>query len=226
MKRGRPPHPLQWTRVKSLTLIKEQRLMVYEGSKDLKYDKSLKTIRKEATVFGGEFVFDPDSLKEEAKGFRVETSRLSQEELSDYAKLATKLRADFAKKAQTMGAVGGGVDAAEPVQLPASVMNLSRGCKKELSKRKKSSDELAYEVGVQSKLRRKSTKHSLSATQLQKIAKLVLEEGVSQVETAALCNVKPALVRNLVKTMRLSNHSYAALTEKREARQQKHERLK
>ena len=77
MKRGRPPHPLQWTRVKSLTLIKEQRLMVYEGSKDLKWDKTLKTIRKEADFNGGEFIFDPDSLREEAKEFRVETSRLS-----------------------------------------------------------------------------------------------------------------------------------------------------
>ena len=77
VKRGRPPHPLQWTRVKSLTLIKEQRLMVYESSKDLIYDKSLKTIRKESSQRGGEFVFDPDSLREEAKGFRVETSRLS-----------------------------------------------------------------------------------------------------------------------------------------------------
>ena len=31
VKRGRPKHSLQWTRVKSLTLIKEQRLMVFDG---------------------------------------------------------------------------------------------------------------------------------------------------------------------------------------------------
>lgn len=82
VKRGRPPHPLQWTRVKSLTLIKEQRLMVYESSKDLRYDRSLKTIRKEVSQLGGEFVFDPDSLREEAKTFCVATSRLGEEELS------------------------------------------------------------------------------------------------------------------------------------------------
>ena len=77
MKRGRKEYPLQWTRVKSLRLIKEQKLMVYDGTKDLRFDRDLKTIRKEASVQGGEFVFDPDSLKEEAKTFRLDTSRLS-----------------------------------------------------------------------------------------------------------------------------------------------------
>ena len=51
--------------------------MVYHGANDLENDKSNKTIRKESSRQGGEFVFDPDSLKEEAKTFRLETSRLS-----------------------------------------------------------------------------------------------------------------------------------------------------
>ena len=89
VKRGRPVQPLQWTRVKSLKLIKEQKLMVYDGTKDLAFDKNLKVIRKQAKVDGGEFVFDPDSLKEEAKTFSVEGSRLSQDELLEYGKLAT-----------------------------------------------------------------------------------------------------------------------------------------
>ena len=90
-------------------------------------------------------------------------------------------------------------------------------------KRDKSTSMLAFEVGCHGKQRRKQAKHKLSATQLQKIAKLVLEEGVSQAEAAELCNVTPALVRNLVKAVRLANHSYAAVTEKREAKQQKHD---
>ena len=77
MKRRSRAQPLQWTRVKSLRLIKEQKLMVYDSTKDLRFDRDLKTIRKEASVQGGEFVFDPDSLKEEAKTFKLETSRLS-----------------------------------------------------------------------------------------------------------------------------------------------------
>ena len=96
--------------------------MVFDGGKDLHYDKTLKTIRKQTTVFGGEFIFDPDSLKEEAKAYRVETSRLSEEELRDYAKLATKLRVKFTNKAETMTAIAVAANNAEPVQLPASII--------------------------------------------------------------------------------------------------------
>ena len=35
VKRGRPAHPLQWTRVKTLALMKSQKVMLYDGSKDL-----------------------------------------------------------------------------------------------------------------------------------------------------------------------------------------------
>ena len=47
-------------------------------------------------------MFDPDSLKEEAKTFSVETSRLDQEELLEYGKLATELRARFRAKAAAL----------------------------------------------------------------------------------------------------------------------------
>ena len=59
IKRGRPAQPLQWTRVKSLALIKNQKLMVYDGSSDLKWDKMQKTSRVEMQHGEGEFVFDP-----------------------------------------------------------------------------------------------------------------------------------------------------------------------
>ena len=41
---------MQWTRVKSLKLITEQRIMVYDGAKDLNWDKTLKVIRKQTSV--------------------------------------------------------------------------------------------------------------------------------------------------------------------------------
>ena len=47
VKRGRPAHPLQWTRVKTLALMRSQRTMVYEGGKDLKWDRLLKQQRAE-----------------------------------------------------------------------------------------------------------------------------------------------------------------------------------
>ena len=96
--RRRKARPLQWTRVKSAAQMREQRLTLYDGDKDLVWDKNLKTIRKEATRGGGEFVFDPDSLREEAKGFTVEAYRLGQDELLEYGKLATRLRAAFKAK--------------------------------------------------------------------------------------------------------------------------------
>ena len=81
--------PLQWTRVKSLAMIKSQRVMVYNAAEDLKFDKSLNTIRKEMDSDRGEFVFDPDDFKEVAKGFEVESYRLPEEGLLEYGKLAT-----------------------------------------------------------------------------------------------------------------------------------------
>ena len=38
---------LQWTRVKSLSVMKTQRVTVYNAEEDIKFDRKLKTIRKE-----------------------------------------------------------------------------------------------------------------------------------------------------------------------------------
>ena len=40
----------------------------------------------------GQFIFDPDDFKEEAKTFTLNTCRLPEEGLLEYAKLATRLR--------------------------------------------------------------------------------------------------------------------------------------
>ena len=61
--------------------------------------------------------------------------------------------------------------------------------------------------------------------QLQKIAGMVLEQGMSQADVAELCNVTPMLVHKLVKTVRLAKHSYAALADKRIAKMEAHEQL-
>ena len=154
--------------------------MVFDGGKDLNFDKSLKVIRKEVAVLGGEFIFDPDSLKDEAKAYRVESSRLSEEELCTYAELATRLRVDFAAKAkEMMVAADDAANGNDDVELPASILKLGRGCKKELEARDTSTAVLAFETGCHGKRRRKESKHSLSAAQLQRIVKLVLQEGLS-----------------------------------------------
>ena len=74
--------------------------MVFDSTKDLAWDKTLKVIRRETNVRGGEFVFDPESFKEEARSFRLEAHRLSQQALVEYGKLATHLREHFKSKAE------------------------------------------------------------------------------------------------------------------------------
>ena len=150
--------------------------MVFDGEKDLKFDKTLKTIRKESAFFNGEFIFDPDSLKEEAKEYRIDSSRLSEKELCNYAELATRLRSDFAARAKEI-MVNNAENAAndnDEIELPASIFKLGRGCKKEPKTPKTSTAVLAFEIGCQGKRRRKESKHSLSNIQLQRIVKLVL----------------------------------------------------
>ena len=53
----------------------------------------------------------------------------------------------------------------------------------------------------------------------------MLEEGVTQVAAAKLCNVKPALVCQLVKKVRLAKHSYAAVSEKKDQKQLRKDEL-
>ena len=65
--------PLLWTWVKSLAQIQSQRVMVFDAAEDLKFDKTLKTIRKEMNSDRGQFVFDPYDFKEVAKSFEVES---------------------------------------------------------------------------------------------------------------------------------------------------------
>ena len=110
--------------------------MVYDGKADLKFDKNLKTIRKELTVDTGGFVFDPDSFKEQAKSFSLESHRLTEEVLRQYGDLATLLRQRLKDSAIALRAevdMGDANDRGDDVQLPAHIARLNRGCKKDRS---------------------------------------------------------------------------------------------
>ena len=78
--------PLQWTRVKSLEQMRNQKLMVYDAMEDMRFDRNLKTIRKEIAQPRGQFVFDPEDFKEDAKSFTVEAYKLPEEGLLEYAR--------------------------------------------------------------------------------------------------------------------------------------------
>ena len=72
--------------------IKSQRVMVYNVEEDLKFDRTLKVIRKELDRRRGQFIFDPNDFKELASSFDEESYRLPKEGLLEYAKLASRLR--------------------------------------------------------------------------------------------------------------------------------------
>ena len=69
--------------------------MVYDGSQDLRWDKTTKAQRVETQHGGGDFVFDPQSFAQEAARFSTATHRVPEAELERYAKLATELRNKF-----------------------------------------------------------------------------------------------------------------------------------
>ena len=97
----KPSPALYWTRVKSLVMIQNQQIMVYEANKDLKFDKGLSQVRRELGVAGGQFIFDPADFKDQAAGFRVKDYEISDEGLLEYGRVATKLRQQFQVKAET-----------------------------------------------------------------------------------------------------------------------------
>ena len=65
--------------------------MVYDAGEDLKFDRSLKVIRKEMEHNRGQFIFDPADFKDTAASFDEESYRLSKDGLLEYAAIATKL---------------------------------------------------------------------------------------------------------------------------------------
>ena len=67
----------------------------------------------------------------------------------------------------------------EDDEIPASIMQLSRGCKKDKHKHDEQPTLLEFETGCGKKRRRKMKKTQLSSVQLQRIAKLVLDDGIS-----------------------------------------------
>ena len=66
--------------------------MVYNAEEDLKFDRTLKVIRKELDYRRGHFVFDPSDFKEQAASFDEGSYKLLTEGLLEYAKLASRLR--------------------------------------------------------------------------------------------------------------------------------------
>ena len=91
-----------WTRVKSLSQIQNQRLMIYDSAPDLDFDKNLKKIRKEINRDPGQIIFDPSTYKSVETFLTMEANKLQAIELEQYAIIATDLRAQFTRKADDL----------------------------------------------------------------------------------------------------------------------------
>ena len=76
--------------------------MVFSGPADHEQDQTSRVIRRQLEQGRGEFAFDPEDFREEAKGFSVDQYRLPEEGLVEYGKLASRLRKQFQAKAVVM----------------------------------------------------------------------------------------------------------------------------
>ena len=190
--------------------------MVYQAAEDLKFDKTLKTIRKELEQDRGSFVFDPDDFKEEAATFDVESYRLPKEGLLEYGRLATRLRKQFQEKADAAKALQVALSKPDEEAKDFVVPKLYRGYEKKPRVKEPVDLMLGFEARYPSRRYKKRKKTELRTSELQEILRLVREEGTSQRDVAELFNVKPAFVTSLVKNEKLKNNSVVQLQAKQE----------
>ena len=217
---------LYWTRVKSLDMIKDQNVHIYEANRDLKFDKSVAQVRKELRGAAGQFIFDPVDFKDQAAGFRVEEYKLPEDGLREYARIATRLRQQFQDKADAAKLALGGQEGAEEEKGGFIVPELYRGCKKDLPLIKNSEMKRVCEARDDRMTRKKRPKCQLDSAELLEIIRRVKEEGASYKEVALLFSVKPALVSELIRNEKEKNFTVAQVMEKREARQNKRSQIK
>jgi len=91
-----------WTRVKSRAQFTAKNTTVFDHSTDLKAllaekIKDLDPKKQEELV-----LFDPDVFKDREQELKMEANTLSIEQLLDYGKMVTKVRADIEAKAKVM----------------------------------------------------------------------------------------------------------------------------
>ena len=185
--------------------------MVYQAAEDLRFDKTLKTIRKELDSAGGQFVFDPDDFKDAAAAFEVESHRLPEEGLLEYARLATQLRRQFAQKAEMAKAQLNRSAAQGEEEKNFVVPVLGRAYDKRVRAKKPDDLMLGFEGKSMGTPRKKRHKSKLSCDELKEILRLVREEGITQREVAQLFGVKPTSVMSLIRNEKLNKSTVSQL---------------
>ena len=222
VKRGRPEHPLQWTRVQTVKHMMSAPLAVHDYKKDLQSEKQQKVLRAELEHGEGCFAFDPFKLNTELDDLSTATNRLSDGELLRYAKLATELRVSFTQKASALAGkphpdTGAGSEAMS-FQMP----KLHRGCKRAKRASVREDLKLGFEGHTIRAAGRKRRRSSLAHDELRGLARAVLEEGVEPEAAALESNVKLTMVRQLVQQVRKDDSSVETIRAKQTAREEKH----
>ena len=85
-------YPMNWTRVKEVSTLVNQRITIFDVDADLKQDKALKQIRKGSNPGLGTIVFDPDEHNHQRDLLTMSNYRLNDENLLKYAKMASAIR--------------------------------------------------------------------------------------------------------------------------------------
>ena len=74
---------------------------VFDIEKDLDADRVLKQVRKGAVREQGAILFDPDAWKGRDEELKMDKCKLSEDELRNYAKVATEIRQMLKVKAES-----------------------------------------------------------------------------------------------------------------------------
>ena len=94
--------PDQWTRIRSRESMSHGKITVFDIEKDLEADKVLKRVRLGATREQGSFLFDPDLWKGREDELKLEQCKLSEDELRNYARIATSVRKKLKERAEAV----------------------------------------------------------------------------------------------------------------------------
>ena len=83
---------MAWTRVKEVDAENQSRVTVFDVEQDLKADKSIKQIRKGSVRDLGKMLFDPEDFKDKTDELTIARHSLKEDQLFDYAKMASRIR--------------------------------------------------------------------------------------------------------------------------------------
>ena len=185
--------PMYWTRVRDVEVAAEQRVSVYDVEQDLQADKSLQQIRKGAVRDLGVVIFDPETFRDQTDQLTFDNYRLSEEQLLEYAKTATRIRSQIKHRAGAQEEEQQDADA-EPVTELKNHVALPRSLRI-------STEELNFgrEANPVHPTRKRRPLHQLNSANRMQIVKLAASKLRTCREIADMYNIKVQVVYDLAK---------------------------